>query len=45
VDFEGEQVSGDKFNLVVSMHVPHDQITQRSPDIHIGAPMIKWRAE
>jgi hypothetical protein len=41
VDFEGEQVSGDEFNLVVSMQVLHDQITQRSPDIRIGAPMIE----
>ena len=45
VPFMGDRVSGDNFDLAVSIHVPHEQITQRRPVIQIGDPMIERRVE
>ena len=41
----GDRVSGDDFDLAMSIHVPHEQITQRRPVIQIDDPMIERRVE
>jgi hypothetical protein len=41
----GDRVSGDNFDLAMSIHVPHEQITQRRPVIQIDDPMIERRVE
>jgi hypothetical protein len=43
--FMGDRVSGDNFDLAMSIHVPHEQITQRRPAIQIDDPMIERRVE